>query len=187
MVGISDGGLIVNIVVLSVAISIFYTSSRMLYSLAQKGDAPSLLLRVTKRGAPIWAILMCVFFSYVCQMFKFVSPNTLYVFLADSSGGVTILTYVLIAFSHLCMRRKTEKENPGALKVKMWLFPYLTYLVIAMLLAIYITQAFVGSMRMQFILTSVITIIVIGFYLIFFRKNRGPSIENVKKVNRNSL
>ncbi|MFC7393632.1 amino acid permease [Scopulibacillus cellulosilyticus] len=191
MANIPAAAQIVNIVVFSSAVSIInsgiYTSSRMLYSLAQKGDAPSVLLRLTKKGVPVWAVLTCVFFSYVCTMFKFLSPNTLYVFLANSSGGVTILMYLFVAFSHLRMRKKAERNNPESLKVKMWLFPYLTYFTIIILLFIFIAQAFIDSMRLQFILTSLITIIAVGSYLLFYQKKNRTFIGKEKEIDQHSL
>ncbi|MGE7760062.1 amino acid permease [Peribacillus sp. NPDC097895] len=189
MAGLPAAGQVMNIVIftslLSVLNSGLYTSSRMLYSLSKKGDAPKILSRVNKRGIPIWALMASVFFSYVCTTFKFVSPDKLFAFLANSSGGVTMIMYIFIAFSHLYLRKKTEKENPGTLKVKMWLFPYLTYATIAMLFIIFVAQAFIDSMRLQFLLTSLLTILVIGSYFLFYHKKQviNPELdEQLKKI-----
>lgn len=161
---------VIFISLLSVLNSGLYTSSRMLYSLAKKGSAPKFLANVNKRGVPIWALAASVFFAYVFTLFKFISPDTLFTFLANSSGGVTIVMYIFIAISHLLLRRKREIENPGMLKVKMWLFPYLTYATILIIFSIFIAQAFIDSMRLQFYLTSILTVLVIGSYFVFYHK-----------------
>ncbi|MGJ7910288.1 amino acid permease [Neobacillus sp. LXY-1] len=186
MAGLPAAGQIMNIIIfismLSVLNSGLYTGSRMLYSLGLKGDAPKFTTIVTKRGVPIWALFICVVFTYVFTLFKFISPNTLFVFLADSSGGVTLIMYVFIAISHVRMRIKAEKENPGSLKVKMWLFPYLTYATILVLITIYSAQAFIGSMRSQFFLTSILTVMIIGSYFLFYHKKEkvSSSLPNAK-------
>ncbi|WP_230156126.1 amino acid permease [Peribacillus sp. Bi96] len=189
LAGLPAAGQVMNIVIftslLSVLNSGLYTSSRMLYSLSKKGDAPQILSRVNKRGIPIWALMASVFFAYVCTTFKFVSPDKLFAFLANSSGGVTMIMYIFIAFSHLYLRKKNEKENPGTLKVKMWLFPYLTYATIAMLFIIFVAQAFIDSMRLQFLLTSLLTILVIGSYFLFYHKKQviiPERDEQLKKI-----
>lgn len=188
MAGLPAAGQVMNIVIfislLSVLNSGLYTSSRMLYSLSKKGDAPKILSRVNKRGIPIWALMACVFFAYVCTTFKFVSPDKLFAFLANSSGGVTMIMYIFIAFSHLYLRKKTEKENPGTLKVKMWLFPYLTYATIAVLFIIFVAQAFIDSMRLQFFLTSLLTILVIGSYFLFYHKKNVMTSEQDGKLKK---
>lgn len=179
MAGFPAAAQIMNIVIfislLSVLNSGLYTSSRMLYSLSKKGDAPSFLSRVNKRGIPFWSLAVSVFFAYIFTLFKFVSPDKLFVFLADSSGGVTMIMYIFIALSHIRLRRKMEKENPEKLKVKMWLFPYLSYTTIILVLAIFIAQIFIDSMRSQFFLTSLLTVLVIGSYFLFYYRREGMS------------
>ena len=183
LAGLPAAAQVMNIVIfislLSVLNSGLYSSSRMLYSLSQKGDAPSFLSRVNKRGVPIWALAASVFFAYLFTLFKFVSPDKLFVFLANSSGGVTMIMYIFIAFSHIRLRKK----NPEQLKVKMWLFPYLTYATIFLLLTIFIAQIFIDTMRSQFFLTSLLTVTVIGSYFLFYYKRE--SISKVPKSRKN--
>ena len=120
LAGLPAAAQVMNIVIfislLSVLNSGLYTSSRMLYSLSQKGDAPSFLSRVNKRGVPIWALAASLFFAYLFTLFKFVSPDKLFVFLANSSGGVTMIMYIFIAFSHIRLRRKMERKIRSNLK-----------------------------------------------------------------------
>lgn len=187
LAGLPAAAQIMNIVVLTSLLSVLnsgvYTGSRMLYSLAQKGEAPRLFLKVNKRGVPVGAIWACVFFAIVCTVLKFVSPDKMFAFLANSSGGITIVMYIFIAFSHLRTRRKREKENPGSLKVKMWLFPYLTYITIGILFAIFIAQAFIDGMGSQFFLTSLIVVLVISsYFLLHYKRDRSiPSKEEYEK------
>lgn len=181
LAGLPAAGQVMNIIIfislLSVLNSGLYTSSRMLYSLATKGDAPKILSKVTKRGIPVWALVAGVIFTYVFTLFKFISPNTLFLFLANSSGGVTIIMYVFIAISHIKIRRKMEKENSGTLKVKMWLFPYLTYATILAVTIIYAAQAFISDMQSQFYMTSILTAVIIGAYFMFYRKKERVSMN----------
>ncbi|WP_338448944.1 amino acid permease [Niallia oryzisoli] len=188
LAGFSAAGQVMNLVIfislLSVLNSGLYTSSRMVYSLALKGDAPRILTRVNKKGVPIWALAISLLFAYVFTLCKFIAPNTVFVFLANSSGGVSMLMYIFIAFSHIILRRRMEKNNPEKLVVKMWLFPYLTYATIFVLFAIFAAQAFIDSMRMQFLLTSLLTALVIGSYFLFYRK-KEHSVLNTEEIQLN--
>ncbi|WML54524.1 amino acid permease [Neobacillus sp. PS3-12] len=181
LAGLPAAGQVMNIIIFISLLSVLnfglYTSSRMLYSLATKGDAPKILSKVTKRGIPVWALVAGVIFTYVFTLFKFISPNTLFLFLANSSGGVTIIMYVFIAISHIKLRRKTEKENLGTLKVKMWLFPYLTYATILAVTIIYAAQAFISDMQSQFYMTSILTAAIIGAYFVFYRRKERVSVN----------
>ena len=186
MIGIPAAAQIMNVVVLVAVLSCLnsalYTNSRMLFSLAQNGHAPRALLKVSKNGVPVRAVLASTFFAYICSIFNFVSPDKLFLFLVNASGAIALLVYLVIAVSHLRMRRKLEKENPEAMKLKMWLFPYLTYVTITAMVVILIAMAFIDSMRSQFFLTMMITILVIISYFVSKRKTAHSSIDEEKNV-----
>jgi GABA permease len=180
MVGIPAAAQIMNVVVLVAVLSCLnsalYTNSRMLFSLAKKGDAPRALLKLNKKGVPVRAVWASTAIAYICAIFNFVSPDKLFLFLVNASGAIALLVYLAIAISHLRMRRKYEKENPEALKLKMWLFPYLTYATILSIIVILISMAFIDSMRSQLFLTMLITVLVIASYSLVKRKS-GANLE----------
>lgn len=186
MVGIPVAAQIMNFVVLTAVLSCLnsglYTSSRMLYAMAHKGDAPKAFIKVSRNGVPVRAVLAGTFFAYVSIIFHFVSPDKLFMFLVNASGGIALLVYLAIAFSHLRMRKKAERKNPQALKVKMWLFPYLTYVTIVGIVSVLIGMFFDESMRSQFYMTSLITVFVIVSY--FVRKRNVHFYSNEKVYKR---
>jgi len=60
---------------------------------------------------------------------------------------VAIFVYVLIALSQLRLRARLEREDPARLRVRMWAYPYLTYLAIAGMLGIVLAMAFIPEQR----------------------------------------
>ncbi|WP_309089977.1 amino acid permease [Domibacillus sp.] len=177
MAGIPGGAQIMNAVVLVAVLSCLnsalYTNSRMLYSLAKKGDAPKMLLKLNKHGVPVRAVWLSTILAYVCAVFSFVSPDKLFLFLVNASGAIALLVYLAIAVSHLRLRKKAEREH-SQLEMKMWLFPYITYAVIASIGIILISMIFIDSMKSQLLLTLLITG---GLILSFFFKKKRPGGE----------
>jgi GABA permease len=55
--------------------------------------------------------------------------------------------YVLIAISELRLRARLEREDPARLKIRMWAYPYLTYLAIAGMLGIVLAMGFIPEQR----------------------------------------
>jgi GABA permease len=98
----------------------------------------------------------------------------------NASGGVALLVYLVIAFSQLRLRRMYEKTNPEALKIKMWFFPYLTYITIAAMASIFFAMAFIDSLRSQFYLTILIALCVVGSYFLIKKKD-VPSVATSTK------
>ncbi|MDR4946097.1 amino acid permease [Neobacillus cucumis] len=185
VLNIPAAGQIMNFIVLTAVLSCLnsglYTSSRMLFAMAQNGDAPRAFSKVNKKGVPVYAILGCTAISYISVIFNYLSPDKIFLFLVNASGGVALLVYLVIAFSQLRLRRKYEKENPGALKIKMWLFPYLTYATILVITSIFIMMPFIDSLRSQFYLTALIAVFVVCSF--FVGKNRRSTrlVKDKKK------
>ncbi|WP_442854431.1 amino acid permease [Bacillus sp. FJAT-29937] len=183
MIGIPSAAVLMNIVVLTALLSCLnsglYTSSRMLFSLAQKGDAPKILSKVSKNGVPVIAVIASTLFAFISTIFSYVSPDKIFFFLVNSSGGVGILVYLAIAISHLRLRKRMEKENSADFKIKMWFFPYLTYATIFAMVSVLILMAFIDSQRPQFIFTTLFSIIVISSYFINRRRKESDHREEI--------
>ena len=142
---------IVVTAVLSCLNSGIYVASRMLFALARRGDAPKALLEVNGRGVPVKAILLSVCVGLPVGDLRAISPDKVFLFLVNSSGAVALFCYLLIAAAELRMRRRLEAEAPERLKLRMWLFPWLTYAAIAAMVAVIASMAFVDDVRPQLV------------------------------------
>ena len=188
MVNIPAAAQIMNLVVLvsvlSCLNSALYTNSRMILSLAQKGQAPRALAKVSKSGVPARAVWISTAAAYVCAIFSFVSPDKLFLFLVNASGAIALIVYLAIAISHLRLRKKMNRANQPIKGMKMWLFPYLTYVKIAIITVILLSMAFIDSMRSQFFLTLGLTVVVLLSYS-FIKKtnNKRPDDQFSESEN----
>jgi AAT family amino acid transporter/GABA permease len=67
-------------------------------------------------------------------VFSYFMPAGLFEFLLASSGAIALLVYLAIAVSQLRMRRRLRRQKVE-LTFRMWLFPWLTWLVILFICA----------------------------------------------------
>jgi GABA permease len=149
--------------VLSALNSGLYASSRMLFALTRNGDAPTALAKINRRGVPTRAILAGTVIGFAAVVMSYVSPGVVFAFLVNSYGTVAIFVYLLIAFSELRLRRRLEREAPEKLVIRMWAFPFLTYVAIAGMLAIVCAMAFIPDQRPPLIMGvgSLLALVVI--------------------------
>jgi GABA permease len=151
VIGLPGAAHLMNAVILTAVLSALnsglYASSRILFSLTRNGDAPPALAQVGRRGVPMRAILAGTVFGYGAVVVSYVSPDLVFAFLVNSYGTVAIFVYLLIAVSQLRLRRRLERERPEALTLRMWGFPYLTYLAIVGMVAILAAMAFIPDQR----------------------------------------
>ncbi|MFE5430730.1 amino acid permease [Peribacillus simplex] len=191
MLNIPAASLIMNILILVAVLSCLntgiYTTSRMLYSLAEKGDAPKIFLRVTKKGSPIWAVLGCTVFSFITLFSSTISPDKLYLLLINASACIALLVYLFVAVSHVRMRKRLEIEDPKALIVKMWLFPYLSYFVIAAMISLIVAMAFMETTRVQLLATLATTLIVLVSYSFTKFKKKESNQTEVEDGRRKTI
>ncbi|WP_419736350.1 GABA permease [Pseudomonas sp. COR18] len=125
---------VVLIAVASCMNSSIYIASRMLFSLGKRGDAPRPLKRTSSAGVPRAAVIASSVLGAGVTLFSYFAPAGLFDFLLASSGAIALLVYLVIAISQLRMRRHLQRQNIE-LAFHMWLFPWLTYLVIAFICA----------------------------------------------------
>lgn len=140
--GYPSADLIMNAIVLVAVLSCLnsgiYITSRAMFGLAKNGDAPQSCVQLSRSKVPARAILIASLFSYGALAASVLSPDRVFNFLVSSSGAIMIIIYMLIAFAQLRLRAKFEAENPDALQVRMWLYPYGTWAAIAGMAAVLI-------------------------------------------------
>jgi GABA permease len=166
--GIPAAAQIMNAVVLTAVLSALnsglYASSRMLFALTRRGDAPEGLAKLSRNGVPSRAILLGTLFGYGAVVMSYVSPDKVFAFLVNSYGTVAIFVYLSIAISQLRLRARLEQEDPGRLRVRMWAYPYLTYVAIAGMLSIVLAMAFIPEQRTPLIFGVIsLGLLLLGF------------------------
>ena len=157
---------IMNIVVITAVLSCLnsgiYASSRMLYSLAQRGEAPKLLARTNHHGVPLFAVFLASSVGLLTVVANYFLPTeAVFNFLLSSSGAIAVVVYLCITVTQLRGRARLERTNPGALTVKMWAYPVLSILVGVVLLAIIFGMAVTPDNRSSLVLTLVVTAIAV--------------------------
>jgi GABA permease len=167
---------IMNFVVLTAVLSVLnsslYTTSRMLFALTRHNDAPQFFLHTTRRGVPIWAILAGTSFGYVSVLIYYFFPAQVFTWLINASGAIALFAYLLIAISELFMRRRLEREAPERLQIRMWLYPWLTYLSIAAMAAVLVAMAVIPDQRPLLIASVISAVVILLAYLL--RRQFGP-------------
>src|SRR4051795_5595379 len=152
-IGVGGAADVMNAVVLTAVLSCLnsgiYVASRMMFALAKRGDAPQWTVRINSRGVPARAILLATSVGYISVIFAALWPETIFLWLVNSSGAVALFVYLLIAVSQLRMRARLEREDPEKLQVRMWAYPWLTWLVMAAIVVVIGSMAFVGDVRDQ--------------------------------------
>lgn len=93
---------------LSAANSAIYASSRMLWSMAKDGMAPRAFSRVNRQGVPVKGILFTVAIAMVSFLTKYISAQSLYIYLIASTGQVGCLAWMTIVWCQYRLRKAVD-------------------------------------------------------------------------------
>lgn len=173
--GIPYADHLMNAVVLTAVLSCLnsglYTASRMLFVLAARREAPMRLITVNSRGVPVLAILASTVIGFLSVIAAYVSPDTVFLFLLNSSGAVILFVYLLITVSQFILRRRTSEDQ---LRVKMWFFPVLTVVAAVGIVAILVQMGLTDDTRGQLMLSLLSWALVLVLYAV--TRWRGGSV-----------
>jgi AAT family amino acid transporter len=142
----------VNFVILVAALSAMnsqlYITSRMMFSLARAGYAPRRFGQLSSRGTPVAALWFSSIGIALAATVNAVYPETSFTLMMSISMFGAVFTWLMIFITHLFFRRR---YSGGALKFRMWFYPYGTLLGAALMAAVLLTTAFTREFRMTLV------------------------------------
>nr|WP_277350819.1 amino acid permease [Rhodococcus sp. HNM0569] len=166
-IGIPHSARIMDVVILTAVASCLnsalYTASRMLFSLGVRRDAPQVVRKLSRQGVPRVAVSASMIVGFVAVIGNYVLPDRIFTWLLSTSGAVALFVYLAIAASQLRLGRRMREQGERP-PVRMWLFPGLTVVVIAFVVAVLVLMAFDPAQQQAigFSVASALVIVAIG-------------------------
>ncbi|MBY4575493.1 GABA permease [Gordonia paraffinivorans] len=167
--------LVILVAVLSVLNSGLYTSSRLLFVMGGRGDAPAWMTTTNKRGVPVKGILSCTVVGYGCVVLAALFPDTVFLFLINASGAVFLFVYFMICISELRLRRRWEKEDPNILQFRMWLYPALPILVTVAIVTVLVSMGLREANRIELFQGLAVWVALTMIYLVRKRMQKSET------------
>ncbi len=171
-------GLIMSAIILTAVLSClnsaFYVSSRVLFILAARGDAPQSLVKLNSRRVPVASVLIGSAAGFLGIIAATKAPQAVFDFLVSSSGALAVFIYMAIAAAQIALRRRRERAAEAPPAITMWLFPYLSFAAIAGMGAVLIAMARTPGQQQDFWFSCLTLLVTVIIYFIV-RRLRQPS------------
>jgi len=158
--------------VLSCLNSSFYICSRVLFVLAGRGDAPRWLVVTNARHVPARSVLLGALAGFAGVIASIYSPNLVFRFLVNASGALIVYIYIAIAVAQIRTRRQRERAGVATTGLRMWFFPWASYLAIAAMIAVLVAMAASPALRSQ-MWASVVSVAVALLAYLGVRQRRA--------------
>lgn len=172
LIGSDTAAHVLNFVVLTAALSVYnsgvYCNSRMLYGLAEQGDAPRLFLRLNRRGVPVMGILISGLITLLCVALNYVLPEGALIILMSLVVAALVLNWAMISLSHLMFRRSMRAQSVVPTFKALW-SPFGNYLCLAFVGFILVVLSLDSGTRLSVIALPVWVVVI---WLCYLLRNR---------------
>ncbi|KEY41987.1 aromatic amino acid transporter AroP [Pantoea agglomerans] len=158
-----------NVVILTAALSVYnscvYCNSRMLFGLAQQGNAPKALLKVDRRGVPVLTILVSAVATALCVLINYLMPGEAFSLLMSLVVSALVINWAMISLAHLKFRRKKDQQGVTT-RFKALLYPAGNWICLIFLAAILVLMATTPGMAISVWLIPVwLVILGVGYFI----------------------
>ncbi|AMB74701.1 aromatic amino acid transporter AroP [Pantoea ananatis] len=158
-----------NVVILTAALSVYnscvYCNSRMLFGLAQQGNAPKALLNVDRRGVPVMSILVSAVATALCVLLNFLMPAEAFGLLMSLVVSALVINWAMISLAHLKFRKKKNQQGVTT-QFKAVLYPLGNWICLVFLAGILVLMAMTPGMAISVWLIPVwLIVLAIGYFV----------------------
>lgn len=167
---------IIVIALLSAFNAQIYATSRLVYDMAEDGNAPAFFLKKNHSGSPINAVILSMIFAFASVGLQYWNPEGLLAFLFNAVGGCLLVIWIFITAAY--MKLHPELVRNGELsEMRVSGFPIVPILVLAGLGVLIVLMLFDESARGQITAVAVLTTALVILAALFGGKGAGKRPE----------
>ncbi|EXS23471.1 amino acid permease family protein [Acinetobacter baumannii 573719] len=126
--GIPSAAHILNMVVVTAAISAInsdvFGAGRMLYGMANRGQAPRVFQKLSRNGVPWMTVVVMAGVLLIGVVLNYLIPENVFMIIASIATFATVWVWLMILLSQVAMRRKLSTAEIKALDFPIWGWPY---------------------------------------------------------------
>ena len=176
----SSMSVVILTAVLSCLNSAFYVCSRVLFVLAENGDAPRWLVKLNPRRVPARSVAVGSAAGVLGILANAVASKSVFTFLLNAAGALIVFVYILTAAAQIRLRLARRREGGAEPAIRIWGFPWLSYATVAGLIAVLAAMALTPGMASQ-LYVSLLTLAVAVLAYVLLRRHRAAAKAGEKQ------
>ncbi len=181
--GIGSAATILNIVVISAAISAInsdiFGAGRMMYGLAQQGQAPKGFAQLSRHGVPWMTVVVMGAALLGGVVLNYLIPENVFLVIASIATFATVWVWLMILVTQVAMRRSMTKAQIAELKFPVPFWPYAPAAAIVFMLFIFGVLGYFPDTQAALLVGAVWIVLLVLAYLLWVK----PAAGQAAKVN----
>lgn len=179
--GIGSAATILNIVVISAAVSAInsdiFGAGRMMYGLAQQGQAPKGFAQLSKQGVPWMTVVVMGAALLGGVVLNYLIPENVFLLIASIATFATVWVWLMILFTQVAMRRSMTKEQVAELKFPVPFWPYAPAAAIVFMLFVFGVLGYFPDTQAALMVGAVWIVLLIVAYLLWVKPAAGQAAK----------
>ena len=179
--GIGSAATILNIVVISAAVSAInsdiFGAGRMMYGLAQQGQAPKGFAQLSWQGVPWMTVVVMGAALLGGVVLNYLIPENVFLLIASIATFATVWVWLMILFTQVAMRRSMTKEQVAELKFPVPFWPYAPAAAIVFMLFVFGVLGYFPDTQAALMVGAVWIVLLIVAYLLWVKPAAGQTAK----------
>ncbi|MBK5000871.1 amino acid permease [Pseudomonas sp. S31] len=179
--GIGSAAAVLNIVVISAAVSAInsdiFGAGRMMYGLAQHGQAPRGFGKLSKHGVPWMTVVVMGAALLVGVVLNYLIPEDVFLLIASIATFATVWVWLMILLTQVAMRRRMSKAEVAQLGFPVPFWPYGPALAIAFMLFIFGVLGYFPDTQAALLVGVVWVVFLVASYLLWCKPRAGQAAQ----------
>lgn len=179
--GIGSAATILNIVVISAAVSAInsdiFGAGRMMYGLAQQGQAPKGFAQLSKQGVPWMTVLVMGASLLGGVVLNYLIPENVFLLIASIATFATVWVWLMILFTQVAMRRSMTREQVAELKFPVPFWPYAPAAAIVFMLFVFGVLGYFPDTQAALLVGAVWIVLLVLAYLLWVKPAAGQGAK----------
>lgn len=181
--GIGSAATILNIVVISAAVSAInsdiFGAGRMMYGLAQQGQAPKGFAQLSRHGVPWMTVVVMGAALLGGVVLNYLIPENVFLVIASIATFATVWVWLMILVTQVAMRRSMTKAQIAELKFPVPFWPYAPAAAIVFMLFIFGVLGYFPDTQAALLVGAAWIVLLVLAYLLWVK----PAAGQAAKVN----
>ncbi|MFV8311268.1 amino acid permease [Mycobacteroides chelonae] len=166
--GLTSAATVLNVIVVTAALSAInsdvFAAGRMIYGMAQRGQAPAIMRRVSRNGVPWMTVVVMTAALLVGVVLNYAIEERVFVIIASVATFATIFVWLMILLSHFRFRAQTGIGDMSGPSFPVPAWPYLQVFATAFLVFVLILLGFSADTRVALIVGAVWLLLLAAGY-----------------------
>ncbi|PHM61756.1 amino acid permease [Xenorhabdus ishibashii] len=149
--GINSAANILNVVVITAAISAInsdiFGAGRMMYGMAQEGQAPESFKKLTRNGVPWMTVLVMTAVLLLGVVLNYLLPEEIFILIASVATFATVWVWLMILISQIAMRRQMSAEEAMRLKFPIPMWPIAPIITLVFMVSVIVLLGYFEQTR----------------------------------------